>query len=355
MGVTIPAPLADRLLPDAPGPTIAPSSIEELAEVLAACATDGCPVTPRGAGTHVGIGWPGVDGLTVSMAALDAVVDHRPDDLTVVVEGGVTLSGLADVLAPYRQMAVLPDAPPGATIGGVLATGRSGYHRGRFGPSRDHVLEVTLVTGDGRIVTAGGRVVKNVQGFDLMRLAVGSLGSVGVIARTCLKLWPMPARRVSVPVESPGIAARAFRPWAVLETPGGTTVHLAGPHEDVEAQASQLGGPMVEGHSWPDLSAAPVLHEVRVPPAEVPEVVGRLPEGVPFVAQHGVGVVEIATDEPLLRDWAEARGGSVVRARGDADSDPWGTPPSSLALQRRVIARFDPDRIINRGRLPGRV
>ncbi len=354
MGVTVPPSLSDRLV-DVPVPTVVPGSIEELAEVLAACAGAGCPVTPRGGGTHDGIGWPAVEGLVVSMAALDAVVDHQPDDLTVVVEGGVTLSALAEVLGPHRQMPVLPEGPGAATIGGVLAAGRSGYHRGRFGPSRDHVLEVTLVTGDGRIVTAGGRVVKNVQGFDLMRLAVGSLGAIGVVARVCLKLWPEPARRVSVQVDGPDAAVRAFRPWAVLGTRSGTQVYLAGTGDDVEAQAKRLGGAVEEGHTWPDLSDAPDLHEVRVAPSDVPEVVRRLPSGLEFVAQHGVGVVEVATGEPVLRDWAEARGGAVVRVRGDGAGDPWGRPPASLPLQRRVIARFDPDRIINRGRLPGRV
>ena len=354
MGVTVPPSLSDRLA-DAPVPTVEPVSIEELADVLAACAASGCSVTPRGGGTHDGIGWPAVDGLVVSMVGLDAVVDHQPDDLTVVVEGGVTLSALAEVLGPHRQMPVLPEGPGAAAVGGVLAVGRSGYHRGRFGPSRDHVLEVTLVTGDGRIVTAGGRVVKNVQGFDLMRLAVGSLGSIGVIVRVCLKLWPEPARRVTVRVDGPEAASRAFRPWAVLETRSSTSVYLAGTSDDVEAQATRLGGASEEGHPWPDLSDAPDVHEVRVAPSDVPEVVRRLPPDLDFVAQHGVGIVEVATGEPVLREWAEARGGAVVRVRGGGAGDPWGRQPASLPLQRRIIARFDPDRIINRGRLPGRV
>ncbi|NND85148.1 MAG: FAD-binding oxidoreductase [Acidimicrobiia bacterium] len=351
----VPASLSDRLSTEAPSPTIAPSSVEELAEVLAACAAERCPVTPLGGGTDMGIGWAPVDGLTVSMARLDTVVDHQPDDLTVVVEGGVTLAALEAVLSPRRQMAVLPNGPGRATVGGSLAAGRSGYARGRFGPSRDHVLEVTLVTGDGRIVTAGGRVVKNVQGFDLMRLAVGSLGAVGVIARVCLKLWPIPLVLATVRVEDPTIARAAFRPWAVLETESATTVHLAGMPEDVAAQADALGGRVEDGLGWPDLADAPELHEVRIPPALVAEVVTRLPEGVRFIAQHGVGVVEVATDQPLLREWAEAHGGFVVRTRGADDGDPWGRAPASLPLQRRVVARFDPDRIINRGRLPGRL
>lgn len=349
----IPPSIADRLLPDVDSPTVAPGSIEELAEVLSACSAHRVPVTPIGGGTDMGMGWAPVDGLSVSLTGLDGVVDHQPDDLTIVVEGGVALADLSARLAPHRQMAVLPFGPDRATVGGTLAVGRSGYHRARFGPSRDHVLEVTLVTGDGRIVTAGGRVVKNVQGFDLMRLAVGSLGSVGVIARACLKLWPVPLARATVRVESPSVAGRAFRPWAVLETEEGTTIHLAGTPEDVAAQAEVLGGDVAEGHTWPDLRGEADVFEVRVPPAEVPGIVRRLPDGMRFVAQHGVGVVEVATDEPPLRDRVEGRGGVVVRTRGTGGDDPWGRPPASLALQRRVVARFDPDRILNRGRLPG--
>ena len=355
MGVRVPDSLVDRLDVDAGAPTVAPGSVEELAEVLAACAREGCPVTPLGGGSDMGIGWAPVDGLTISMRHLDAVVDHQPDDLTVVVQGGATLGGIAGVLGPHRQMAVLPTSPSHATIGGLLAAGRSGYHRLRFGPSRDHVLEVTLVTGDGRIVTAGGRVVKNVQGFDLMRLAVGSLGAVGVIARVCLKLWPMPLATATVRIEDPVVAGRAFRPWAVLETESGTTVHLAGTPEDVAAQGAALGGEAVVGHVWPELGGEDDLFEVRVPPSELPEAVRRLPDGTRFVAQHGVGIVEVAVDAPALRAWAEARGGAVVRTRGRGGGDPWGSPPASLPLQRRVIARFDPDRIINRGRLTGRM
>ena len=338
--------------------TVRPGSPEAVADVLAVCSATGLRVLVWGGGAHQGIGYPVEPDVVLSTAGLDRVVDHQVEDLTLVVEGGVTLAAIRATLEPHQQMALVPEIDLTSTIGGVLAAGVSGYRRSRYGPTRDHLLEVTLATGDGRLVRAGGRVVKNVQGYDLMRLATGSLGSLGVIVQVCLKLWPTPVSKASVMVASPadGLAG-AFRPWAVLETAEGTTVYLAGTSEEVASQTLRLGGTATDGHHWPALPDGGAVWSVRVPPSETSEAVRRLPRGVPFIAQHGVGVVDAALDDPTaLRTWAEAVGGSVVRLRADGPSDahdPWGTPPSSLPLQRRIVARFDPDRVVNPGRLPG--
>ena len=179
-----------------------PGSVEELAETLSHASSERRTVLLWGGGTHQGYGYPLSADLVVFTDGLTSFVDWEPDDLTVVVEGGMTVASLEARLATRGQSAILAEVPEAGTVGGALAAGISGYRRGRFGPTRDRILEVTLVTGDGRVVRAGGRVVKNVTGYDLARLAVGSFGRLGVIVSACLKLWPLP--RASATVRATG-------------------------------------------------------------------------------------------------------------------------------------------------------
>ena len=150
----------------------------------------------------MGIGHRFDPDLILSTARLDRIIAWEPDDLTVVVEAGVTVEDLEEMLAGKGQTALLSEQPGPATVGGAVAAAISGWRRFRYGPLRDRVLEVTLVTSDGRVVTAGGRLVKNVTGYDIPRLAAGSFGSLGLIARVCLKLWPLPAACATVRVSS---------------------------------------------------------------------------------------------------------------------------------------------------------
>ena len=344
--------------------TVTPRSIEEAARLLSDLAADRPRVRILGGGTHLGIGHPFVPDTKVSTVLLDRIVAWEPDDLTVVVEAGVGVEELESTLAQKGQTALLHERPGGGTVGGALATGTSGWRRYRYGPLRDRVLETTLVTGEGRVVTAGGRIVKNVSGYDIPRLATGSLGALGLIARACLKLWPLPAACATVEVASAEEAtARAFRPLAVLETRLRTAVYLGGTPEEIEGQAAALGGTPVEGLDWPEPPAGPVRFSVRTPPSYLRSVVDRLAEGWDYVAQFGVGEVTVGADgvdlEELcdLRAAAEAAGGALVVLDAPADLyrklDPWGTPPPSLPIQRRLVELFDPGRMINPGVLPG--
>jgi FAD/FMN-containing dehydrogenase len=337
----------------------APRSIGEMAELYKELDAAGTTTIVIGGGSHLGIGHPVLAEASVSTRHLDAIIDHQPEDLTLTVEAGVTLEEVDALLGPHRQTAALPETVPSATIGGVVAAGLSGYRRNRFGPTRDRVLEVTVVTGDGRVVTGGARVVKNVSGYDLPRLATGSFGALGLIVSVCLKLWPEPEAKATVRLDRAADAEQLFRPLAVLETEDGAWAYLQGPAADVVASAA-VGTTESDDFVWPVLDVSGTA-EIRVPPSRVPEAIARL--DVPFIAQHGVGVVAVATEDPDVlgsaRNWAESVGGTlVVTSRtGPVDAtpafDPWGTPPPALALQRRLIAGFDPHRIINRGRLPG--
>jgi glycolate oxidase FAD binding subunit len=294
------------------------------------------------------------------MGRLSGIEEWDPDDLTVTVGAGTPVAELEATLAGRAQSAVLPEVPGRSTVGGVISAGVSSLRRGRLLGTRERMLEVTLVTGDGRVIRAGGRVVKNVTGYDLSRLVVGAFGSLGVIVRVCLKLWPTPPARATVTIDDLGAAMQVTRPMAVLDEAGTYRVYLWGTHEEVASAAARLGGETVEGHRWPADPEGPYRWSLRVPPVLTSEAVSRLPSGWRHLAIHGVGEVRAASDEAHgaadLRSWAEQAGGAlvVVSSPDDADGlDPWGQPPPGIELQRRLIAQFDPARVINPGRLPG--
>ncbi len=355
-------------LPDAPAAdhVVAPASVEEAAATLRAAAVHGMRVLVWGGGSRQGLGYPVTPHVVVSTHRLSRILDWQPEDLTIVVEAGVKVADLEAHVAGQRQSAVLPETPGGSTVGGTIAAGASGWRRLRFGPTRDRVLEVVMVTGDGRTVTGGGKVVKNVTGYDVPRLATGSLGSLGLVARVCLKLWPVPPEAGTIPVED-AAAARviAYRPLAVIETERGSNVFVAGTAEEVAGQAADLESTAQPGLSWPEPLTTPWRLSLRVPAAALSEAVGQMRAVFPdaeYRAAHGVGDIAIglpALDVAAaaeLRDWAESRLGSLVvmaRPVDDDRFDPWGTPPASLHLQRRVKAAFDPAGVMAPGRLPG--
>jgi glycolate oxidase FAD binding subunit len=341
---------------------VAPANLEEVAEVLAAASEHALAVLVWGGGTHQGLGGRVDPAIVLSTARLDSIVDWQPEDLTVVVEAGVRVADLQSRLAERGQTAVLPEVPGEATVGGVVAAGISGFRRLRYGPTRDRMLEVDLITGDGRAVRGGGRVVKNVTGFDLPRLVAGSFGSLGLVGRVCLKLWPLPEAQRTVTLS----AARpdyGYRPQAVVEERDQVRIYLAGTSEEVEARTVELGGRHEEGWQWPDPLPGPVGLSVRIAPRLLREALEHIPPVWDFQALPGVGEVRIGLQDAdleamsALRSWVESRGGALVITDAPASVyaafDPWGTAPAGMELQRRVVARFDPGRIINPGRLPG--
>ena len=343
---------------------VAPTEPGQVAAVLQLAGEHGAKVLVWGGGTHQGLGGRVDADVVMSTHRLAAVIDHRPDDLTVVVDAGVPIAALEERLAGHAQTAVLTERPGRATVGGAVAAGVSGWRRLRYGPTRERVLEVTLVTGDGRMVRGGGRVVKNVTGYDLPRLATGSFGSLGVIVSVCLKLWPVAPAAATVTVADPEEAlARAYRPLAVIEHDGGSRVYLSGFQAEVEAQAETLGGPAEAGLHWPDPLPGPVQLLMRVPPADTRAAVGQVPAGWGYQAAHGVGEVTLSAPDvddaalASLREWAESRGGVLVVAGAPAELyerfDPWGTPPATLDIQRRIVGAFDPTGTINPGRPAG--
>ena len=341
---------------------VAPATLEEAGKILALASEHSLPVLVWGGGTHQGLGHPVDAAIVLSTARLDSIVDWQPGDLTVVVEAGVRIADLEGRLAEKGQTGVLPEVPGEGTVGGAVAAGESGFRRLRYGPTRERILEVELVTGDGRMVRGGGRVVKNVTGYDLPRLVTGSFGALGLVGRVCLKLWPLPATTGTVTLPAPR-PDYGHRPLAVVEERSRTLVFVAGTAAEVEARAAELGGTFREGLHWPQGPDGAIQVSVRVAPRLVPRALEHLPASWSYQALPGVGEIRLGAPsfEPErmadLRGWVEGQGGALVLRDAPLpvydEFDPWGTPPDGLDLQRRVIARFDPDRVINPGRLPG--
>jgi glycolate oxidase FAD binding subunit len=175
-----------------------PADAAALAEVIREAGKDSTPVYPIGGGTALDFGLPArTPGIGLSLAKLDRVIDYPARDMTITVEAGITMAALARTLAAENQQLPI-DAPldDRATLGGVIATNWSGPRRYGYGTIRDYVIGMSAVDGTGRPFKGGGRVVKNVAGYDFCKLLVGSLGTIGVITQVTLKVRPLPQRSV---------------------------------------------------------------------------------------------------------------------------------------------------------------
>ena len=180
-----------------------PVSTEEVRAVVRAANETGTPVLPAGNGSWPGVGgWTGDGGVVVSTARLDSVAHYEPADLTLTARAGLGWGKLAAAVEPNGQW--LPVDAPGVaagTLGGAVACGVSGPLAARYGRVRDNVLGLEVVTGEGRLLRIGGRVVKNVAGYDLVRLFTGSRGSLGVITSVSVRLFPRPEADVTMVFE----------------------------------------------------------------------------------------------------------------------------------------------------------
>ncbi|MDD9948436.1 MAG: FAD-binding oxidoreductase, partial [candidate division Zixibacteria bacterium] len=178
-----------------PSAVVAPGSVESLAATVQMASELGYAVIPRGGGTKMDFGHPPSRAdIVVSLERLNRIVAHEPADQTAAVEAGITMAGLQAGLGERGQY--LPLDPPhgdAGTLGGALATNASGVLRTTFGTARDLVIGARVVQADGTVVRSGGQVVKNVAGYDLNKMYIGSLGTLGILAEVNLKLQPLPA------------------------------------------------------------------------------------------------------------------------------------------------------------------
>ncbi|PRY33299.1 FAD-binding oxidoreductase [Pseudosporangium ferrugineum] len=357
----------------------APASTGEAAEVLGAAAADELAVVIRGGGTKLEWGLPPrrLD-LIVDTHRLTGVVEHAAGDLITVVRAGTALAALD--FGPQRL--ALESPLPGATVGGALAANTSGPRRLLHGTARDLVIGMTVVRPDGTVTRSGGKVVKNVAGYDLGKLFTGAYGTLGLITECAFRLHPVAPAGAVVLREADGpevgpllaaIRAEQVVPSAVeLDRPGPgpatIAVLLEGTAEGVRERAARLekvlGGttgdlpPWWGAYPW-----APGGTGVKLTAAlsRVPELLAAAPE-VPVRGSAGAGVLYAAPtgDVPrtveLLRAAAVRAGGHAVVLTAPPEVrdavDMWGPVPG-LDLMRRVKDRFDPGHRFAPGRFVG--
>ena len=231
-----------------------PASTDEVQAVVRVANETGARLLPAGAGSWLGSGgWTNDGGVIVSTARLDSVLHYEPADLTLTAEAGLGWRKLAAVLEPNGQW--LPVDAPGVgagTLGGVAACGVSGPLKARYGAVRDNVLGLEVVTGDGRLLRIGGRVVKNVAGYDLVRLFTGSRGSLGVVTRVSVRLFPRPEADVTLHFEG-GVdevleVARVVRTTSLPVATAEMVVRAAGAGDRVAHVAVRVLGGREEAH-----------------------------------------------------------------------------------------------------------
>jgi glycolate oxidase FAD binding subunit len=380
---------------------VEPGSEQELSAVLRYANEAGLHVAPRGGGTKLTWGNPParVD-LIVSMARLDQIIEHAWADLTVTVEAGCTMQNLQERLAQRGQRLAL-DAmwPERATVGGVLSTNDSGALRLRFGGMRDLIIGVTLALPDGTLARSGGKVVKNVAGYDLPKLATGALGTLGVIARATFRLHPLPqnARTLSISAADLGemqdcllaiqdsqLAPSALQVRLAANAPAAIDILFEGTPPGLEAQEAHLRG-MVGPLPVAETGAEAWAARQRLWSFAKTEAVAKLsmlPEEIATVfdaarrvsSEHHVqwGAVVQATGLGLLRfDGAadalhaslrelraviERSGGSLVILRRPADMAPldaWGEAGDAQAVMRAIKQQLDPRGTLNPARFAG--
>jgi glycolate oxidase FAD binding subunit len=409
----------DRVASVQPQLVVAPGDEPQLARILKAANDAGLAVIPRGGGTKLAWGNPPQRAnVILSTARFSAVVELAHSDLTVTVETGCTLKQLAETLAKENQRLALDSLwPSRATIGGILSTNDSGALRLRFGSLRDLVIGVTLALPDGTLAKSGGKVVKNVAGYDLPKLVTGALGTLGVITQATFRLHPMPkesrtvsclardaceAQRLALEIQDSKLAHSALQIRFIESMPPQIDVLFEATEAGCAAQAEQLktilaaanvidSGPAV-WKARQDLyseatgnlaemgrsSAAPVhdlsgtaIAKISVLPTQIAETYEALAKNagssqVRFSAVFyaiGIGTIYLAgAPNDLtaalknLRGKIEQLGGSlVISRRPDAmpQLDAWGSAGDALSLMRAVKQQFDPKSTLNPGRFVG--
>jgi FAD/FMN-containing dehydrogenase len=334
------------------------TDLEQLCDAVA-----GAPVVaPVGGRTHWEVGGaPPAGDDVVFVRAPAGIVTYDPADLTVTVRAGTTCGELAAVLGADGQECALDPRDDASTIGGLLATGLSGHRRLRYGPLRDRVLEVRFVTADGRVVKGGGPTVKNVSGFDLPRLLVGSFGTIGVLAQVTLRCQPVPASAEWCTTDADPFALRRhlFRPSCLAWDGTCTHVLLEGVAADVAAERAAVAGSTTDAGA-PRGPDGAHRGRISVRPSTLAALGPALDRaGVRWLAELGVGTVHVATDDEgalrAARAAATERGGWLLREAGAPGLDGFGVAAPNAKLAVRVQAAFDPDGKLSPGRMPREV
>ena len=367
---------------------VAPGNTEEIAAVLRLAQENHLAVVECGGGTKQGWGYPVAPALVLEMHRLNTLREHTWQDMTCTVEAGCTWAAMQSGLAQHGQfVAVDPLWPDKATVGGIVATNDSGTLRQRYGGLRDLVIGMTIVLADGTIAHTGGKVVKNVAGYDLHKLMIGAFGTLGVVTSVNFRLHSIPRCAQSFTVSATSVEPvgrvmlamlHAQLSTVAIQLRGGADgfdldIQLASLPEVLETQAGALGV-LAQGEGIRLRAAADEAWNARQRQLDadvvckgtmLPSEIARFAErvrglGGESVTQAGgimiAGFPVAAAGQLMeLRRELEEGGGSLMVLKQPTESklDCWGTLPDSLPLMREIKRRFDPERILNPGRFLG--
>ncbi|MCU0552141.1 MAG: FAD-binding oxidoreductase [Leptolyngbya sp. Prado105] len=379
---------------------VSPATIEELGAVVQCAHRNQWRILPCGHATK--LNWGGVVdevSLVVSTEKLDRVIEHAQGDLTVTTEVGISFAELQAIVGKAGQFcAIDPKFSDRATLGGIIATADSGSLRHRYNSVRDMLLGITFVRYDGEIVKAGGRVVKNVAGYDLMKLLTGSYGTLGILAQATLRVYPIPASTGALLVygDSDSLAqatqtllSSALTPTRVDLISGSLTgkstigllVQFQSIPESVNLQierltevATTLGLSVLAADLWQTLhdrmnvstQSDAIVCKIGVKPSFAVAVLDQLESSLPNAevvihAGSGIGYLNVtgtrSTQILEARSLCEASGGylSVLQApiAFKQQLDIWGYSGNALNLMQRVKSQFDPQTLFSPHRFVG--
>lgn len=385
-----------------PGCIVYPQTQLQLAQVIAEAYRNKWRVLPCGNGSK--LKWGGlaktVD-IVVNTQRLNKIINHAVGDLTLTVEAGVKFADIQSTLAKHNQfLALNPTQPELATIGGIIATGDTGSLRQRYGSVRDQLLGVTFVRADGQIARAGGKVVKNVAGYDLMKLFTGSYGTLSIITEATFRLYPMQSASRTVVLtgsfEAVSQAADTIRGSALTPTQAdllsselvssmelgkglGLIIRFESISESVEEQSNQvlqigekLGLANVvfsdkeEQNLWHRLpeqihlseSESAITCKIGVLPNAAVEILNQADLGLINIST-GLGILKFDSVDRVLemRKLCEQKSGflSILSAPIDIKQkvDVWGYSGNALELMRGIKKQFDSENILSPGRFVG--
>jgi glycolate oxidase FAD binding subunit len=397
------ATAADAVCGVHPRLVLEPANEQQLAAVLRLANDANFAVIPRGGGTKLSWGnSPARADVILSTARLDKIIEHAWADLTVNVEAGCTIQKLQNALAQHGQrLALDPLWPAQSTIGGVLSTNDSGSLRLRFGALRDLIIGVTLALPDGTLASSGGKVVKNVAGYDLPKLITGALGTIAVITRAVFRLHPLPRnaktlsitgcnleemQRLVLTILDSKLAHTALQARIAQDAEPVVDILFEGTEAGIAAQETQLrelarpatsiGAASTVWAASQELwnsanSTQVVVAKIITLPASIARTVETVQRTASSRSAHctltmqatGIGWLRLeATPENLhaalsdLRFELEQAGGSLAAFHHPADMqsiDAWGTPGDALPLMRAVKKQFDPKNTLNAARFVG--
>ncbi|MDE0032192.1 MAG: FAD-binding oxidoreductase [Deltaproteobacteria bacterium] len=400
----------------APERVVCPASVSQVCRVMAIASAQGVAVVPVGFGAHLGAGAaPRRPFLALSLASLNALVDHQPGNMTLTAQAGMSLARLQGATAGSGQwLPVDPPFPDQTSVGGLISANLSGPCRFSQGTVRDLLIGITVVRADGSVVKSGGRVVKNVAGYDLGKLYCGALGTLGVIVEASFKVRTLPQARAAARITCPNLEAAQDLVERILKAPleplfielsgripaAGTgcvlVVGFGGAGEDVADQAVTLRS-LVDGagslEELADEEAEALMTELRdsragdgaffglkasLPTTKAAAFIAALEEegrggglAMAVQAHAGNGIIHVRIERPdeppvqgsaraiveRLRAAAASLGGTLVVEHADPAIKPgldlWGSGIEGLALMKRIKQTMDPGGILSPGRFVG--